>query len=121
MRNGQRGESKLGCIVWILILIAGGIAAARIIPVKISEHQLKDKMEEMAALHPRWDENKYRNAIINEAASLDIPLEKGQVKVKKEGTRSVTMEVQTTVPVDLIVTEIDWDIHIKMRRDIFIF
>lgn len=113
------GEGRAGCIMWTLLLIFGGMVAFKVIPIKIATIELKDQMREAARLMPRGTERQYVDYIVKEAVARDLPVTKKDVKVKKTLQR-VVMDVEFTMPVDLIITTYDWHIKLHVDRDIFL-
>jgi len=47
-RQGEAGNGKLGCILWLLLLAIGLLIAWKAIPVKIASSELYDFMVEQA-------------------------------------------------------------------------
>ncbi len=118
-RFGQRGEGRIGCIFWVLVMAVGVLLALRVVPVKIATSQLKDHMEELAQLKPRGDQNFFASEIYNRARELDLPIDKKRIKVDK-GPNRVIMDVELTVPLDFFVYTYNWEIKIHLDRDIFL-
>lgn len=118
-RRWQKGEGKAGCIFWILVFLIGLLFAWQMIPAKIADMQLKDHMEELAKNNPRKEGNFFRDQILRRAKDLDIPLREDDIHVEKN-LRYVRMRVEYTVPLNFIVTTINWKFGHDIKRDIFI-
>ncbi len=117
--SSERGESRLGCVIWTIVLAAGILISVRVIPIKIATIELKDKMEDAAQLMPRGTVRQYQTFILQRAQELNLPVTKKEIKVKKYPNR-VVMDVSFTVPLDLLITTYNWDISLHVDRDIFI-
>ncbi len=115
----QRGEGKAGCIIWVLLLLVGGLAAWRMVPPKIADMQLRDHVDEISKLEPRKDGDWFRTSIYNRAKDLGIPLKKKDIKVDKT-LRRVQVEMEYTVQLNFFVTVREWKFAHKLERDIFL-
>jgi hypothetical protein len=115
----QRGEGKAGCVFWILLLVAGVVVGLKIIPIEIAKGQLKDHIAELAQFQPHRTADFYQTAIFGRAQELGLPIEKKAIKVNK-GPERIIVDIDVRVPVDLIVTTIQYRVRIFIDRDIFI-
>lgn len=120
VRRGERGEGRAGCVFWALVLATAVLVAVKVVPVQMSVMKLKDYMEEAAQLRANESDRGIEKFIVDRARELDLPVGPKDVEVKKGGGR-VQMEVAFTVPLDFYVFTKNWDIEIKMIRDIYIF
>lgn len=113
------GEGKVGCIFWGLLVAVVALLAIKIVPIQIAKMQLEDSMREMALSAPRKPGGWFEREIVARAKSLDIPVERKNVKVQK-GSRRVVMDVEYTVILDLVVTEYPMKMKIHIDREIFL-
>ena len=119
-RHRERGQSKLGAILWILLLIFGAMLGFQMIPAKIAAAQLEDHIVDLAQRAPHRDAKFYEQEIRERAAELELPaLGKEAVTIKK-GPERIIADVDVVVPVDLMVYSFDWHISIHVDREIFI-
>lgn len=116
---GQRGEGKAGCLFWVFLLLIGGMIGYQVIPVKIASMQLEDHMKEMAMTQPRRPQHWFEQRISERALELDLEIPKEQIRVKKYPER-VIMDVEFSVPINILGYSFDWDIKIHLDRDIFL-
>lgn len=120
-RRMARGEGKAGCIVWVLIVAFVGLAAYRIVPVKVANMQLEDYLDDLA-LDPgtsRKPADFFVKQIKGRAFDLNLPVKEENIVVKKTGKRLV-MKVSYTVVVDLIVFEYPMNFNIDFDRQLFL-
>lgn len=118
--GSQRGESRAGCLLWVLVLLAGILFSSKIIPIKIATHQLKDRVEDIAERHPRWKQNKVHENIYRRAKELELPIKKKDIKVKKNN-QNMIVDITIKTPIDFYFTEFVWTEEIHIDRDIFLF
>ena len=119
-RRSERGEGNLGCILWLLALGLAVLIAWKAVPVKLQSTELYDYMDELAkfsAANVPPDQLKKR--ILDRAAQLQIPLQKENVRVQRNGDR-IYMEVEYTIPVEFPGYTYQWNFHQKLDRPIFI-
>ena len=119
-RLRQAGEGKIGCIFWLILLLAVGYVSWQMVPVKMKSVDLEQFMvraAERASLQQRNTEKALRTAIMNEADELNLPLENDNLKIQRSGAR-ITVEASYTVPINFIVTTWDWEIKHKVVRSI---
>ena len=119
-RRSERGEGNLGCILWLLALGLVTLIAWRAVPVKIQSSELYDYMDELGKFQAaRTPPEDLKKLIVLRARQLSIPLDKNDVRVERDGDR-IFMEVDYTVPVDIIGFTYKWHFHQKLDRPIFI-
>jgi hypothetical protein len=101
---GERGEGKLKTIIFLLFFASMIFVGFKTIPAYVAEYQLADKMQESArfAVVTRQNEDQIRDAIFKVVEDLDIPAKKEDIKVTSTNSL-VTINVDYTVPVDLLV------------------
>lgn len=108
----QRGEGRLGLIIWAAIIGCGIFAAFRIVPMKIAVmelHDFADSQVQAAGVSARQvDEKKIVQSILKKAAELDLKVEKKQISMDVGGGE-VKLRMRHQVPVDLSVYTWVWD------------
>jgi hypothetical protein len=114
------GEGKLGCILWLALLVAGGLIAWTAIPVKIAAAELQDFMVEQAKFAAASPPETIAARIFNKATELNLPLDKKNVAVAKGGGR-IKMQASFTVPLEFPGYVYYWDFDLEVDRPIFIF
>jgi uncharacterized membrane protein len=106
--RSQRGEGRLKAILYTAAFVAFIFVAIKIVPAYVAEFQLVDKMDEQArfAVVNRSSDEQIRTIIYKEIQDLDIPAKREDIKVSAS-MQGVTISVDYTVPVDLIVYHLD--------------
>ncbi len=121
MRSGPgRGEGKVGCIVWLVILALAGLVAYQAIPVKLASAQLYDYMDDQARFGARATSSALKASIVKRAKELELPVTTRNVTVNKRGGM-IRMECKYTVPVKILGFTYNWDFNLVVDRQIFIF
>jgi predicted component of viral defense system (DUF524 family) len=96
------------------------LIAWKAVPVKIQSSELYDYMDELAKFRSeRTPPEELEKMIMDRAKQLQIPLEKKDVRVERNGDR-VFMEVDYTVPVDILGMTYHWHFHQKLDKPIFL-
>jgi hypothetical protein len=107
-QRAQRGEGKLKAIIVTAILVIGVIAAWKVVPPYSAEYQLADKIQEIArfAVVNRQTEEQIRETVFKTIQDLEIPAKREDIKVTAS-TSKVTILVDYTVPVDILMYHVD--------------
>lgn len=106
--RSQRGEGRLKAILYTVVFVSFIFVAIKIVPPYVAEYQLVDKMQEQArfAVVNRSNDEQIRNIIYKEIQDLEIPAKREDIKVAAS-MQVVTISVDYTVPVDLLVYHLD--------------
>lgn len=119
-RTAERGDSKLGCIVWVTLLAIAVLISWKMIPVKVNSAELADYMVDVAQFQSaRKPPEELKALILARADELNIPLAKENVTVVRTGDR-IRMTVEYTVPVDFPGYTYNWHFRHELDRPIFI-
>jgi len=119
-RGVETGDGKIGCIIWLLIVLVVALVGWKAIPVKIASSELYDFMVEQAKWAVNMSNDDLKKAIFNESKRLDLPVAIERITVSKEAGR-VKMRAQFTVPLDFPGYVYNWDFDLQVERPIFIF
>jgi hypothetical protein len=119
MRRLAKGEGKLGCIFWLLLLTALGLGLYRFVPNKIAVAELKDYMEDVGMHEGRATPEQLKKLIMQRASQLKLPLEEKNLRIEKTGDR-VIMNAEMTIVIDLFVTKRPWVARISVDKPVFI-
>ncbi len=116
----QRGEGKLGCMMWLAVFAIVCMFGWKTLPVKTSSSQLKDFMVEQSKFAKGADRNQIANRILNKAKQLKLPVTRKDIKVIKTASR-LEMRCEFTVPIDFPLYTWNWNFDIFVERGIFYF
>jgi hypothetical protein len=119
-RRAEAGDSKIGCILWSLLLAIGVLAGVKMIPVKVKTSELYDFMVEQAKWSANASEETVSRRIVEKGRELDLPFDQRQVKVEKLNDR-IRMQVGFTVPIEFPGYTYDWVFDLRVERPIYIF
>lgn len=107
-RNRQRGESQFGCLVGLILLLAAGVLAYKLIPVKVKAADMRDTvMDEAKSGH---GEKVIIKNILRKAEELEFPITEENIKIKRSST-DISIDVEYTVPIELPGYTYDWNFH----------
>lgn len=117
----ERGEGRIGCIFWMLVLIVGLVVAWEMVPIKMRSVELYDFMEDQASV-ATYDQNTeaIKKRILAKAAELDIPLDKDTLLVERIGDR-IRMRAVYTLPAEFPGYTYNWEFEHEIDRPLYIF
>lgn len=118
-RFGQRGEGRIGCILWLAVVIIAVMIAVKVVPVKLTDVEFGDYIEEQAQFAGRTSGETLRARILKKAKELEIPLEKKNLKVKKSMS-NVEIEASYVVTLDFGFYQHDLKLDHEISRKLFI-
>lgn len=119
-RTAGVGEGKLGCFIWLAILLLAGLVAYKALPVKLASTQLYDYMDDQARFGARVPATTLKGRVLNRAKELDLPVTAKDLTVTKRGG-VIRMECKFTKPVNILGFTYDWDFDLEVDRQVFIF
>ncbi len=97
--KAQRGEGQIGCIIGLIILVAAGYIAYKMIPVKVRAADLRQEITDVARSAGIYKEPQIRKRIMEKAEELELPLDPNNLIVVRKSDR-VYIEASYTVPVE---------------------
>lgn len=116
--RGERGEGRFGCLVGLVLLLAAGLIAYRMIPVKVKSADLRDTVIDEAKSAGRHGDKAIRKAILLKAEQLDLPVEDDNIKIKR-ANNYIRIDVRYTVPVEFPGYTYNWDFRHYYENPIF--
>ena len=118
MTSRTRGEGRIGCIFWLLVLVVFVAICWKAIPVKIQSAELYDFMEDQARGADRATAEQIKKRVLRRAKDLDLPLEAKNVTVDKTSGR-IRIECVYTVPLEFPGYTYNWDFDQVVDRPVF--
>ena len=116
----QLGESRIGCIFWLLVVFFAGYVAWQMVPIQmkaVDMDQFIVRAVERASLQSRNNEKMLRKAIMQNADELKLPLKDEDLFIKRTGAR-INVKAKYTVPINLIVKTWNWELTHDVERAI---
>jgi hypothetical protein len=106
--RSQRGAGNLKGLLYLAFLIVAVFVAIKVVPLYVTDYELKDKMSEQAkfAVVNRYTEEQIKDNIFHTIQDLDIPATRDDVKVVNTN-HGIAISVNYTVPVDFFVYKTD--------------
>lgn len=106
--EAQRGEGQIGCIIGLIILLAVGYIAYKMIPVKVRAADLRQEITDVARSAGVYKEKQIRERIMAKAEELELPLDPDNLVVERRSDR-VYIEANYTVPVEFPGYTYQWN------------
>jgi len=89
----QRGEGRLGCVIWLLLVAAVVYVGYVIVPVRLAASRFEDVMQEQAAFGSSRGNPEMIQDLLKAAQEQEIPLTKEQIEIVRT-RESITISVQ---------------------------
>jgi hypothetical protein len=120
LKNGQRGEGRVGFIIALVLVLAGIFVGVKVIPVRINAYQLDDTLREEArfASVNRTKDTEIKQRIMDHAKALNIPLAPENVTIKRS-KKEVIVAAKFVQPIDLKVTVYSFRFESEQRSPVF--
>lgn len=116
--KAQRGEGQLGCVIGLIILLAAGYVAYKMIPVKVRAADLRQEITDVARSAGTLKEPQIRKQIMAKAGELELPLSPENLVVQRRSDR-VYIEATYTVPVEFPGYTYQWNFKHVADNPIF--
>ena len=114
----ERGETQLGCVFGLLLLLAGLFVAYKMIPVKVRTADLRQTVTDEARAAGTHNDGHIMKAILNEAERLELPVTKDDVEIVRRRD-SIRIDVKYMVPVQFPGFKYEWNFHHVAENPIF--
>ena len=115
----RTGESRFGCILWLIAVAVFALVAWRVVPVKIQTSEFLDFLDDQAKFSARATEEQIRGRVLKRAKELDIPLDPKRLVVER-GSRHVRIEARYEIPLVFPFYTYVWEFEQIVDRPIFI-
>ena len=97
--RAARGAANIGCVLWVVVLVAAGHILWKVVPVKIRTSEFYDVMQEQASFGSIRSEQQIQYAILTRAQQLKIPVTKENLKVIRS-REAVTVEAHYQITLE---------------------
>ena len=114
----ERGEGRFGCLVGLVLLLAAGLVAYRMIPVKVKTADLRDTVIDESKSAGRHNDRVIMKNILHKAEQLELPVTEENVKIKRT-QNYIRIEVKYTVPVEFPGYTYNWDFRHSYENPLF--
>ena len=116
----QRGESKVGCVISIIVFLAAVIIAVKTVPVLVSMAELDS---EITTLAERASISRYTNKVIvsrilQKAEDVDLPVSPDQIDIERH-SKEITIHVEYDVDVRYPFYTYHWHKIHHVERTLF--
>jgi hypothetical protein len=98
-RRAARGAGNIGCVLWLIVLVAVGHVLWKVVPVKIRSSEFYDVMQEQASFGSIKSVHQIQYEILRRAQELKIPVTKENLKIVRE-RQAVTVEAHYTITIE---------------------
>jgi hypothetical protein len=98
-RRRVRGAGNIGCLLWLVVIVAVGHVLYKVVPVKIRSSTFYDTMQEQASFGSIKSEQQILYEVLRRAQELQIPVTKETVTVTR-ARQSVTIEAHYSIPIE---------------------
>ncbi len=114
-----RGDSKLGCLMWLAALGFAAYVAYQAIPAQMKAAELKSFMTNQAERSAEAPVEQIAANVLTQVKDLGLPVDKKAIHVKRVGGR-IRISYSYSVPINLVVTTYDWSFEVKVDRPVII-
>jgi len=113
MQINRTGESKLGCLLSLVLLAAAAFFAIKFVPPYYNSTSFIDEIEPLVTRSAvRQDsEKKMKEMILQVAQKHEQPVTESCIKIAKR-TNDITVEIHYVLPIDLMFTKYE------LKRDV---
>jgi len=107
--RSMRGGGKLQMLLALAVTAVLVVSAWRIIPVYVKSYQFQDEIRNKCKFAPvdRKSPETVKEELLRFAQEIDLPVAREQLQVNALGPAAIRVEVKYSVPVDLILFDIN--------------
>ncbi len=118
-RRNERGEGRIGLCIALAVCGAAIFAGIQYVPVRIAAYHFHDTLRQEARFAAVRDSvDVVRKRILDQADSLDIPLDADNLTVRKTASE-VVVTAAYEKPIDLKVTKYTYRFSATERAPLF--
>ena len=116
----QRGEGRVGCLFWLIVLAIVTLVGFKMVPVKYQSTQFFDFMYEQAKYAQQTTPDNMKKALLRKARELQLPLDPKRLTVNKRGGR-IQIGCSYEVPIEFPGYTYVWEFAEDINEPIFIW
>jgi hypothetical protein len=116
--RGERGEGQFGCVVGLLLLLAGIFVAYKMIPIKVRAAELRQEVVDEAKSAGMRNDKQIIGSILKKAQEVNLPVTEENIVVSR-GANSINVDVQYVVPLEFPGFTYKWKFHHVADNPIF--
>ena len=116
----QRGEGRIGCLFWAVVLALLILVGLKMVPIKYASSQFFDYLDEQAKFAQQTTPDRMKKSILRKARELQLPVEPKRVSVSKRGGR-IIIKAAYEVPVECPGYTYVWEFSEEINEPIFIW
>jgi hypothetical protein len=98
--RGARGEGRLGCIIWLIIVSIVGYGLYMFVPVKMASARFEDFMAEEAGFASIRGVREIERNILTKAKDLELPITKDNLTITKSREK-IKVEAHYEIVIEL--------------------
>jgi hypothetical protein len=119
MRNGERGEGRLGFIITLALFLVGVFLAVKIVPVRVDGYQFREVLREEARYAAvNHNDKVVIERILDSAESMNIPLDKDDLSIKRTKVE-IIISASYEKPVDLKLGTYTYRFRTQQKAPLF--
>ena len=116
--RGERGEGQFGCVVGLLLLLAGIFVAYKMIPVKVKAAELRQEVVDEAKSGGMRTDAQIMASILKKAQDNNLPVTEDNVVIKRTAN-NISVDVQYVVPLEFPGFTYQWKFHHEAENPMF--
>lgn len=117
-KRGQKGEGQVGCLVGLVLLLAGLFVAYKMIPIKVKAAEMRQEVVDEAKAAGQHDDRQILETLVSKGEELKLPVTPEDIEINRSAG-SIRVEVRYTVPVEFPGYVYRWNFHHKAENPIF--
>jgi hypothetical protein len=118
--RAQAGDSKFGCVLWLVLLAVAVLISWKAVPVKIANAEFYDFMVEQAKFAGGSSPETIKKRLLVRAKELDLPVTDKNLSVERIGDR-IRMKTGYVMLLEFPGYTYEWRFDHEVDRPIFIF
>ena len=116
--RGEAGEGQFGCLIGIVLLLAAGLVAYKMIPIKVKAAEMRDTVIDEAKSGGQHTDKRITDEILRTAERLDLPVAEDAIIIERHAGQ-IRVEVSYTIPVEFPGYTYNWSFRHRTENPIF--